>query len=164
MARSQRKRLDGDRSRCSITLTIEIENTALVPLEVRKLYLTYVYQHPLTERLFGHTTPKRPLPGLAVQEEPPPKVVAAGEHVEYTVVMTEVRGDLVGVGLKTWPDTRIMRLDDSVSERLARRGGLSLRLVNLLRELTFWRLAVELEDGQDRRLKTEIREVPSWEE
>ena len=164
MARSQRQRLDGDRSRRSITLAVEIENTALVPLEVRKLYLTYVYQHPLTERLFGHTTPKRPLPGLTSQDESPPKFAAAGGHLEYTVVMTEVRGDLVGVGLKTWPDTRLMRLNDPVSERLARRGGLSLRLVNLLRKLTFWRLAVELEDGQGRRLKAEVREVPPWEE
>ena len=95
MARSQRQRLDGDRSRRSITLTVEIENTALVPLEVRKLYLTYVYQHPLTERLFGYTTPRRPLPGLTSQDESPPKLVAAGGHVEYTVMMTEVRGDLV---------------------------------------------------------------------
>ena len=163
-ARSRRKRLDGDRSRRSITLTVEVENTALVPLEVRKLDLTYVYQHPLTERLFGHTTPKRPLPGLTSRDESPPKFVGAGGHVEYTLVMTEVRGDLVGVGLKTWPDTRLMRLDDPVSERLARRGGLSLRLVNLLRGLTFWRLAVELEDGQGRRLKTAVRDVPPWEE
>ena len=57
-----------------------------------------------------------------------------------------------------------MRLNNPVSERLARRGGLSLRLVNLLRKLTFWRLAVELEDGQGRRLKAEVREVPPWEE
>ena len=164
MARSQRKRLAGDRSRRSITLTVEIENTALIPLEVTKLDLTYVYQHPLMEKLFGHTTPKRPLPGLAVQEESPPNVIAADEHVRYTAEMSEVRGDLVGIGLKTWPDTRLMRLNDPVSERLARRGGLSLRLVNLLRELTFWRLAVELEDVRGGRLKAEVRDVPPWEE
>ena len=57
-----------------------------------------------------------------------------------------------------------MRLDDPVSERLARRGGLSLRLVNLLRKLTFRRLAVELENGQGRRLKIKVRDVPPWEE
>lgn len=70
----------------------------------------------------------------------------------------------MGVGLKTWPDTRLMRLDDPVSERLARRGGLSLHLMNLLRELTFWRLAVELVDRKDKRSKVEIQDVPPWEQ
>lgn len=163
-ARSRRKRLDGDRSRRSVTLTVEVENTSLVPLAVKDLRLTYIYQHPLTERLFGHTTPRGTLPGLAAQDEPFPKVVAAGENVQYTVEMREVRGDLVGIGLKTWPDTRLMRLDDPVSERLARRSGLSLRLVNLLRELTFWRLAVELVDRKDKRFKVEIQDVPPWEQ
>lgn len=165
VARSRRKHLaDSDRSRRSVTLALEVENTALVPLEAKELHLTYVYQNPLVERIFGHTTPRRPLPGLDAQDGSPPKIVAAGENVRYAVTMREVRGVLVGVGLDTWPDTRLMRLEDPVSVRLAARGGPSLRLVNLLRKLTFWRLAVGLVDGRGGRLKAEVREVPPWEE
>ena len=145
-------------------LTVEVENTALGPLEIRVLRLTYVYQRPFMERLFGHTTPRGPLPGLDDREGSLPEVVAAGETVRYPVTMREERDVLVDTGLRTWPDTRLMRLEDPASVRLARRGGLSLRLVNLLRELTFWRLAVELVDGRGRRLKVEVHQVPPWDE
>ncbi len=67
-------------------------------------------------------------------------------------------------GMSDWPDTRLMRLDDPLSKRLARRGGVSLRAVNLLRRLTSWRLAVEFADGGGESRKAEVGFAPPWEE
>ena len=163
-AQSRRRLLAADnRSRRSLTLTVDVTNTALVSRQTKELRLTYIYQHPLTERLFGRTTPRVPLARLESQQDPPPKLIAPGETVQWTAIMKEVGGDLVDSGLSTWPDTRLMRLNDPLSEWLARRGGLSLWLVNLLRRLNFWRFAVEFVDDQGRWRKAEVHEVAPWE-
>lgn len=162
--RHLRRRLFGGlrvRARRDRSLTVEAENTALVALEVRELRLTYVYRRPLVERLFGQNTPRMPLV-VPSGEEAPPRSVAPGETLRWSVPMRGVEEQLEQAGMRVWPDTRLMRLNDPLSERLARHGGASLRVVNLLRRLTYWRLAVELVDGGGKSRKAELRYVPTW--
>lgn len=65
-------------------------------------------------------------------------------------------------GMRLWPDTRLMRLDNPLTERLVASGRLGVIVVNVLRRFTFWRLAVMMVEGRGRRRKAEVRSEPTW--
>jgi len=73
-----------------------------------------------------------------------------------------VEAELESRGMSTWPDTRFMRLYDPGTERLTASGTLGLRVANLIRELTFWRLAVMMVDENARSKKARITAKPPW--
>ena len=144
-------------------LRVKVRNTALAPREVSALYLTYRYQNPLVEALFGGSAPRVPLTDLA-REGDPPRPVAAGHSLVWTKELGEMAGQLEERGMRLWPDFGLMALDDPRSERLVALGRLGVGAVNLLRTLSSRDLAVMVVDGRSRRRKVEVRSEPPWAE
>ena len=142
-------------------LTVRVENTALAPREVSALYLTYRYQNPLVEALFGATAPEVLLTDLS-REEDPPRTVPAGDSLVWFKELGEMADLLEDGGMRLWPDFGLMALDDPLSERLADSGRLGLGIVNLLRTLASRYLAVMVVDGRGVRRKVEVRSEPPW--
>lgn len=143
------------------TLEVRLENTAFSPRTIAALNLTYAYQRPLVEALFGTTPPRVQLRYFS-QGEDPPVHVEAGESLAWSKELGAVASELESTGMKHWPDTRWMRLDDPRSRRLAASGWFGLRIVNLVRELTFWRLVVLVIDENGERRKVKIKTQPPW--